>query len=76
MTNDPTVQLNNYLQSRGELTLLSWQESNSGPAHAVTWTCVCKIGGVPRGTGTGSLKHIAKNAAAAQALKALTEENA
>ncbi|KAJ7204490.1 hypothetical protein GGX14DRAFT_460665 [Mycena pura] len=71
-----TVALNNYLQSKGLVAALSWQESLSGPKSAPTWTCVCKISGQVFGTGEGSLKRTARDIAAKQALKSLTEESA
>ncbi|KAJ7922853.1 hypothetical protein B0H13DRAFT_1603321, partial [Mycena leptocephala] len=71
---DGTVALNNYLQSKGRLAALSWQDSTSGPKSAPTWTSICKIFGEVRGTGTGPLKRTARDAAANQALKSLTEE--
>ncbi|KAF8208422.1 hypothetical protein K438DRAFT_1573727, partial [Mycena galopus ATCC 62051] len=71
---DRTVALNNYLQSKGQLAALSWEESTSGPKSAPTWTCICKISGQVRGRGTGSLKRTAKDAAAKQALESLTGE--
>ncbi|TFK41924.1 hypothetical protein BDQ12DRAFT_710272 [Crucibulum laeve] len=73
--NDGTVKLNNYLQGQDRASSLSWVESNSGPSHAPTWKCVCKIDGKEYGTGTGSHKHIAKDIAATQALNTLTGEN-
>ncbi|KAJ7016841.1 hypothetical protein C8F04DRAFT_1201461 [Mycena alexandri] len=52
------------LQSKSQLAALSWQDSTSGP----------KIFGEVRGTGIGTLKRAARDAAANQALKSLTEE--
>ncbi|KAF8201071.1 hypothetical protein K438DRAFT_1821320 [Mycena galopus ATCC 62051] len=75
MPNDNgTVALNNYLQSKGQLAAMSWEESTSGPSGAPTWTCICKISGEVRGRGTGSLKRTARDVAAKQALESLTEE--
>ncbi|KAJ7790781.1 hypothetical protein B0H14DRAFT_2535342 [Mycena olivaceomarginata] len=71
---DGTVALNNYLQSKGQLAALSWQDSTSGPKSAPTWTCICKLCGEVRGTGTGYLKRTARDFTAKQALKSLTEE--
>ncbi|KAJ7651477.1 hypothetical protein DFH06DRAFT_544304 [Mycena polygramma] len=62
------------LQSKGQLASLSWQDSTSGPKSAPTWTSICKIFGEVRGTGTGPLKRTARDAAANQAMKSLTEE--
>ncbi|KAF9011040.1 hypothetical protein BDQ17DRAFT_860852 [Cyathus striatus] len=64
--------LNNYLQGTGQLTALSWLETQHGPSHAPTWKCICKINGEPRGTGTSTHKHLAKDIAANEALKYLT----
>ncbi|KAJ6541930.1 hypothetical protein B0H19DRAFT_958983 [Mycena capillaripes] len=71
---DGTVALNNYLQSKGKLAALSWQDSTSGPKSAPTWTSICKISGEVRGTGAGPLKRTARDVAANEALKSLTEE--
>ncbi|KAI0348141.1 hypothetical protein BDW22DRAFT_1424354 [Trametopsis cervina] len=71
MNNGATVALNNHLQSTDRLAALVWAESTSGPAHAPVWTVVCKIDNVEMGSGTGAQKHVAKDAAAAQALRAL-----
>ncbi|GLB35728.1 putative double-stranded RNA binding motif containing protein [Lyophyllum shimeji] len=68
--------LNNYLQNNSQLSSLSWQDSTSGPKNAPTWTSICKINGVPRGQGTGTHKHIARDIAANAALQSLTEDNA
>lgn len=69
-----TSRLNTYLQSVGKSSSVSWQESLSGPKHAPVWTCVCKIDGEARGTGTGTHKHIAKDIAANKAWETLTSE--
>ncbi|KAJ7897330.1 hypothetical protein B0H14DRAFT_401069 [Mycena olivaceomarginata] len=71
---DGSAALNNYLQLKGQLAALSWQDSTSGPKSAPTWTCICKLYGEVRGTGTGHLKRTARDVAAKQALKSLTEE--
>jgi hypothetical protein len=34
--------LNNYLQSTGEVHLLSWEFSQAGPEHQATHTAVAK----------------------------------
>ncbi|THH02341.1 hypothetical protein EW026_g497 [Hermanssonia centrifuga] len=64
-----TVALNNYLQSQGQLTLLTWVDTPSGPAHAQRWTSV--FSGQPIGTGTGAQKFIARDMAADIALATL-----
>ncbi|KIO06883.1 hypothetical protein M404DRAFT_998305 [Pisolithus tinctorius Marx 270] len=71
---DPIVALNNYLQSIGQLTALSWKDSRSGSPHSPVWSSVCKIYGREYGTGTGAQKHIARGNAAAQTLEALRNE--
>ncbi|KAI0925970.1 hypothetical protein AcW1_008256 [Taiwanofungus camphoratus] len=74
MSNEGTVALNNYLQSQNQLSLLSWEESTTGPQHAPEWTSICKIGGQVVGTGRGAQRHIARDMAAKEALKALTSQ--
>ncbi|KAI0783362.1 hypothetical protein C8Q75DRAFT_444164 [Abortiporus biennis] len=76
MNNEGTVALNNFLQARNQLHLLSWEERNAGPPHLTQWTVTCKFGGEVLGVGTGAQKHIARDAAAAVALKALRENSA
>ncbi|KAI6047991.1 hypothetical protein EDC04DRAFT_42204 [Pisolithus marmoratus] len=71
---DPIVALNNYLQSIGQLTALSWKDSKSGSAHSPEWSSVCKIHGREYGTGTGAQKHLARGTAATMALNALRNE--
>ncbi|KAJ6623101.1 hypothetical protein B0H10DRAFT_820928 [Mycena sp. CBHHK59/15] len=71
-----TLLLTADLQGKEQLSALSWQDSISGPKSAPIWTSVCKISGEVRGTGTGLLKHTARNMAAKQALASLTEESA
>ncbi|KAK0502254.1 hypothetical protein EDD18DRAFT_684951 [Armillaria luteobubalina] len=63
-----TSGLNNYLQKQNKLDAVSWLESCSGPSNKPTWTMSCKINGEIRGTGTGFQKHVAKDAAADEAL--------
>ncbi|SJL06477.1 uncharacterized protein ARMOST_09816 [Armillaria ostoyae] len=63
-----TSGLNNYLQGKNRLDAVSWVESRSGPPNDPTWTMTCKIDGEVRGIGTGSQKHVAKDAAANQVL--------
>ncbi|KAF9654160.1 hypothetical protein BDM02DRAFT_3181996 [Thelephora ganbajun] len=62
--------LNNYLQGIGgnEASTLSWEESTSGPPHALIWFVVCKIRGQPYGSASASQKMAAKEEAARQAL--------
>ncbi|KAK0208969.1 hypothetical protein DFS33DRAFT_1306659 [Desarmillaria ectypa] len=72
-SNRGTVELNNYLQSKGMSASLSWIEFTSDPRYGPTWTCICKIDGHVRGIGTGAQKHIARDIAASQALDALIE---
>ncbi|KAJ2912490.1 hypothetical protein MD484_g7926, partial [Candolleomyces efflorescens] len=67
MSTSGTVKLNNHLQKIGRATSLSWEESSVNQV----WTCVCKIDGEPRGRGVASHKHVAKDAAAEEALKYL-----
>ncbi|KAJ7610973.1 hypothetical protein FB45DRAFT_761200, partial [Roridomyces roridus] len=70
-----TVALNNYLQSKGRVAALSWEDSASGSKSAPIWTCNCKISGEIMGTGTASMKKKARDVAANQALQSLTEES-
>ncbi|KAJ3550918.1 hypothetical protein NMY22_g146 [Coprinellus aureogranulatus] len=74
MSDKGTSMLNQYLQKVGRGSSLSWEESQSGPAHAREWECVCKIDGEVRGRGVASHKHVAKDQAAEQALAFLTKE--
>ncbi|KAK0481502.1 hypothetical protein IW261DRAFT_1470989 [Armillaria novae-zelandiae] len=74
-SNRGTVELNNYLQSKGMLASLSWIESISDPRYGPTWTCICKIDGQVRGIGTGAQKHVARDIAASQALNTLIERH-
>ncbi|KAH8835672.1 hypothetical protein DL96DRAFT_77611 [Flagelloscypha sp. PMI_526] len=57
-----TIQLNNYLQGKSRLTVLSWLESTEGERHAPTHICVAKINGEARGTGTASRKYMCVSA--------------
>ncbi|KAI0931443.1 hypothetical protein AcW2_000333 [Taiwanofungus camphoratus] len=67
----PIIRLNNHLQQTNQTHVLSWAESSKGPANALQWTIICKIGGQARGIGTASSKSAAKEAAALQALQSL-----
>ncbi|KAI0043532.1 hypothetical protein FA95DRAFT_1609313 [Auriscalpium vulgare] len=71
-----TIALNNYLQAQGKLTLLSWVDTSSGPAHAPEWTSICKLDGQAVATGTGTHKNLARDAAATEALRILTATTA
>ncbi|KAJ3559002.1 hypothetical protein NM688_g610 [Phlebia brevispora] len=71
---DGTISLNNFLQARNRLTSLVWSETCEGPSHAPIWTSVCKINGEVKGTGIGPQKHVARDLAAKEALKALQEQ--
>ncbi|PIL31513.1 hypothetical protein GSI_06215 [Ganoderma sinense ZZ0214-1] len=75
-TNDNNVALNNYLQNTGRLASLSWEDKSDGPRHGPVWTSYCKINDVVMGTGTGSQKNAARDAAAGQALLALKAQDA
>ncbi|KAH7915710.1 hypothetical protein BJ138DRAFT_916766 [Hygrophoropsis aurantiaca] len=68
---DSIVSLNNYLQSTGQLSSLTWRTSTSGLPHEPRWTCYCVISGDIKGVGTGTHQHIAKKMAATIALRAL-----
>ncbi|KAI0323085.1 hypothetical protein OF83DRAFT_1167102 [Amylostereum chailletii] len=67
-----TVALNTYLQSVGKQASLSWIDVSEGPVHAPMWTCTCKVDGQAVATGTGTHKHLARDAAADKALPILT----
>ncbi|OSX67017.1 hypothetical protein POSPLADRAFT_1051173 [Postia placenta MAD-698-R-SB12] len=71
--NDGTVALNNLLQQKNQLTLLSWEESRSGPHHAPLWTSICKINGQEIARGTGAAKYLARDMAAKAAHEYLTQ---
>jgi len=73
MSNEGTIALNNYLQTKDKANLLSWDESTIGPRHEPMWTCVCKIDGQEYGRGTGLSKQTARAAAAKVALERLIE---
>ncbi|SJL06416.1 uncharacterized protein ARMOST_09753 [Armillaria ostoyae] len=60
-SNRGTVELNNYLQSKGMLASLSWIESISGPRYGPTWTCICKIDGQVRGIAMASFHRAVVN---------------
>ncbi|KIJ66363.1 hypothetical protein HYDPIDRAFT_26718 [Hydnomerulius pinastri MD-312] len=74
-TADPIVTLNNFLQSIGRTSALSWKDAQRGPAHTPEWRSVCKISGKEYGVGTGTHRHLARGAAAVIALAALQAEN-
>ncbi|KIP11719.1 hypothetical protein PHLGIDRAFT_124620 [Phlebiopsis gigantea 11061_1 CR5-6] len=67
---DGVPALNQYLQSIGKAEALSWLDTTSGPAHAPQWTSTCKIENEAKGKGQGPQKHIARDIAAKEALKA------
>jgi len=71
MSNEGTVALNNYLQTGGKLASLSWVDITTGPRDQPVWTSTCKIAGKIVAEGTGTHKHLARNAAATLALKSL-----
>ncbi|KAK0200282.1 hypothetical protein DFS33DRAFT_1277755 [Desarmillaria ectypa] len=56
------------LQGQKRHDAVSWVESRSGSPNAPIWRMICKIDGQVRGIGTGPQKHVAKDAAANQAL--------
>lgn len=70
-TESGTVELNNYLQSKGKTATVSWDESWTGPRHDPVWTCVCKIDRTECSSGTGKNKHEARNKASRLALRTL-----
>ncbi|THH17711.1 hypothetical protein EUX98_g9076 [Antrodiella citrinella] len=70
---DGTVLLNNLLQKLDKLSLLSWEDTDTGPAHAPEWHSTCKLDGDVIGTGSSSTKAAAKDAAAKEALKKLNQ---
>ncbi|EKM61458.1 uncharacterized protein PHACADRAFT_190624 [Phanerochaete carnosa HHB-10118-sp] len=73
MSNDSVSALNNYLQSIGKESSLSWFEERSGPEHNPEWTMTCKIDDKPIATGSGPQKQAAKDAAAKGALDKLQQ---
>ncbi|KAI0778652.1 hypothetical protein BD413DRAFT_114139 [Trametes elegans] len=70
---DGTVALNNYLQEKGRLALLSWVDESSGPRHAAEWTSQCKIDGETLASGKGPKRNLARDEAAKKALELLKE---
>ncbi|OCH86112.1 hypothetical protein OBBRIDRAFT_890722 [Obba rivulosa] len=76
MSSDGVVALNNYLQDRGLVALLLWDDRQSGPLHAPEWTSTCQLEGKVVGVGHGPQKQKARDMAAKEALKALTETEA
>ncbi|EMD32537.1 hypothetical protein CERSUDRAFT_99268 [Gelatoporia subvermispora B] len=71
-TDDGVVALNNLLQQRNELHLLVWEDKPSGPRHDTIWTSRCRLQGEVIGEGQGGQKQKARNMAAKEAVKALT----
>lgn len=69
-----TIALNNYLQVKGKLASLSWYDTSSGPAHEPEWTSDCKIDGKVIASGTGTHKHLSRDAASEKALAILMAE--
>ncbi|KAF8140654.1 hypothetical protein EV363DRAFT_1413860 [Boletus edulis] len=63
--------LNNHLQGRNELHLLSWKQSHEGPANALVWTMECKVGGQVLGSASAGQVQTAKEQAAQSACRAL-----
>ncbi|CDO73154.1 hypothetical protein BN946_scf185007.g209 [Trametes cinnabarina] len=74
--NGGTVELNNYLQARGLVPMLSWEDKPDGPRHETRWISQCKIGGEVLGTGTGPKLNVARDAAANEALVVLHARDA
>ncbi|KIK47601.1 hypothetical protein CY34DRAFT_209934 [Suillus luteus UH-Slu-Lm8-n1] len=72
--NDATNALNNYLQSIGQSSALSWVDVRQGLTHQYVWTSTCRISGIPYGVGSGTHKHQARNVAASHALTALRSD--
>ncbi|RPD54453.1 hypothetical protein L226DRAFT_575643 [Lentinus tigrinus ALCF2SS1-7] len=66
-----TVQLNNYLQERQALHILSWDELLVGPPGNREWQMTCVINGESKGVGVAATKGAAKNKAAKEALAAM-----
>ncbi|KAH8099695.1 hypothetical protein BXZ70DRAFT_1065221 [Cristinia sonorae] len=71
------VALNNFLQKQSKDQLLSWVsncEANPGAANTQTWTVSCMFDGKEIATCTGASKTAAKEAAAGEALRVLSEQ--
>ncbi|KAF8273000.1 hypothetical protein EI94DRAFT_1795699 [Lactarius quietus] len=66
-----TIALNNFLQTKHRLASLSWNDTSSGLAHAPEWLSVCRIDGEDISSGTGTHKHLSRDAAADKALPIL-----
>ncbi|KIJ32693.1 hypothetical protein M422DRAFT_184149 [Sphaerobolus stellatus SS14] len=63
--------LHNFLQGKGMVGSLSWQDSRVGPDNAPVWTATVHIAGQVYGSATGGTKQLARNAAARKALDVL-----
>ncbi|KAH9050519.1 hypothetical protein EDB84DRAFT_380481 [Lactarius hengduanensis] len=72
----PTVRLNNYLQSIGRLSSVSYLERDNGPSAIPEkrWSITVRIDGQEIGPCTGPRKSVAREDAAEQALRRLRIE--
>ncbi|KAL5495028.1 hypothetical protein ACEPAI_490 [Sanghuangporus weigelae] len=64
----PAVQLNNFLQAKGERDQISWIYEDTGPQNDKTWHATVKYKGEVIGYATAKNKVPAKEDAARQAL--------
>ncbi|GJE86256.1 double-stranded RNA binding motif-containing protein [Phanerochaete sordida] len=71
MNNDAISTLNNRLQALGKDAGLSWVDHKQGEEHSPEWTSQCKLDDQVIGTGRGTQKNLAREAAARMALARL-----
>lgn len=68
--NLPFLPLFNQTASQRRCTV-EYPAEFSGPSHAGKWTVQCVVNGIPKGTGTGTSKQVAKEEAARKAYYAM-----
>lgn len=68
--NLPFLPLFNQTAAQRRVTV-SYDATSTGPSHACRWTVHCVVNGIPKGTGHGGSKQIAKEEAARQAFYAM-----
>ncbi|KAJ3479250.1 hypothetical protein NLI96_g9191 [Meripilus lineatus] len=71
-TGQSTLTLLDFLRHNGGAQRLRWSFQTSGPESNPEWTAEVFIDGIKHGEGNGSSKHIAKEQAAEQAMRALS----
>jgi len=73
-TDGNRMRLNNLLQSRKTMQL-TWQTTQSGPAHQPTWQATACINGAEFGKGTGQTQGQAKEVAAREAYNKIVSQS-